>query len=148
MVYKFEKLEVWQKALDYADRIHEVADVLPSHEKYGLRSQITRAANSVALNIAEGSTSQSDDEGPKVMPLVPARFLWMAIRSLVETIACLHLIKRREYLSDPESLRDAYRASRPLFAQLQAFRSSLTGSDDSSVKEEQGLYDAEGDVPF
>ncbi|PSQ93348.1 MAG: four helix bundle protein [Bacteroidetes bacterium SW_4_67_19] len=140
MVYKFEKLEVWQKALDYADRIHEVADVLPSHEKYGLRSQITRAANSVALNIAEGSTSQSDDE--------QARFLGMAIRSLVETIACLHLIKRREYLSDPESLRDAYRASRPLFAQLQAFRSSLTGSDDSSVKEEQGLYDAEGDVPF
>lgn len=139
MVYKFEKLEVWQKALDYADRIHEVADVLPSHEKYGLRSQVTRAANSVALNIAEGSTSQSDDE--------QARFLGMAIRSLVETIACLHLIKRREYLSDPEPLRDVYRASRPLFAQLQAFRSSLT-ENDSNVREEKGLYDAEGDVPF
>ena len=70
----------------------------------------------------------------------------MAIRSLVETIACLHLIKRREYRSNREPLRDAYRASRPLSAQLQSFRSSLT-ENDSNVREKQSLYDA-GDVPF
>ena len=147
MAYKFEKLEVWQRALDYADLIYGVADDLPSREKYGLASQIMRAANSVALNIAEGSTSQSDKEGPKVMPLVPARFLSMAIRSLVETIACLHLIQRREYLPDAEPLREAYRFSRPLFAQLQAFRSSLKETG-ANVKEEPAEYDVDGDVPF
>ena len=107
MAYKFEKLEVWQKALDYADLVYEIAGELPSHEQYGLRSQITRAANSIALNIAEGSTSQSDDE--------QSRFLGMAIRSLTETVACFHLIERRGYFDDPEPLREAYRFSEPLF---------------------------------
>jgi four helix bundle protein len=139
MAYKFEKLEVWQKALDYADLVYEIAGELPSHEQYGLRSQITRAANSIALNIAEGSTSQSDDE--------QSRFLGMAIRSLTETVACFHLIERRGYFDDPEPLREAYRFSEPLFAQLQAFRSSPK-STDADVKEEQRRYGANRDVPF
>ncbi|MCS4086135.1 four helix bundle protein [Salinibacter ruber] len=60
MVYKFEDLEVWQRALDYADQIHDIAEQLPKHERYNLADQMTRAANSIALNIAEGSTGQSD----------------------------------------------------------------------------------------
>jgi hypothetical protein len=36
MAYKFEDLEVWQKALDYADRIHDIAEQLPKHERYNL----------------------------------------------------------------------------------------------------------------
>ncbi len=49
----------------------------------------------------------------------------MAIRSLVETVACQHLIDRRNYLEDPTPLREAYRFSETLFAKLPAFRSSL-----------------------
>ena len=52
MAYKFEKLDVWQRALAYSDQIHEIADQLPKHERYNLRDQMTRAANSIALNIA------------------------------------------------------------------------------------------------
>jgi len=52
MAYKFENLEVWRRALDYADRIHEIAEQLPKHERYNLSDQMTRAANSIALNIA------------------------------------------------------------------------------------------------
>ena len=37
MAYKFEQLEVWQRALDYADRIHDLAERLPKHERYNLR---------------------------------------------------------------------------------------------------------------
>ena len=82
MAYKFEKLEVWQKALDYADLVYDIAGERPSHEKYGLASQITRATNSITLNIAEGSTSQSDKE--------QARFLGLAIRSLTKrSLACI-----------------------------------------------------------
>mgnify|MGYP006432827659 CR=1 FL=1 len=52
MAYKFEQLEVWQRALDYADQIHEIADELPKHERYNLADQMTRAANSIPLNVA------------------------------------------------------------------------------------------------
>ena len=80
MGYKFERLEVWQLALEYADLIYALAEQLPRSEDFNLKSQIVRAATSVALNIAEGSTSQSNAE--------QARFLGLAIRSVVETVAC------------------------------------------------------------
>lgn len=121
MPYKFEHLEVWQQALDYVDQIYAIAAQLPTNENYNLRSQITRAATSVALNIAEGSTSQSDRE--------QARFLGMVIRSLVETVACQHLISRRDYLADKTALRAAYQTSATLFARLQAFRRRLRGDE-------------------
>lgn len=78
--YKFENLEVWQLALEYTNMIYALSESLPRFEEYNLKSQITRAATSIALNIAEGSTGQSDPE--------QARFLGMAIRSLIETV-CL-----------------------------------------------------------
>ncbi len=56
MPYKFEKLEVWRLALEYVDLIYAIAEQLPQSEVYNLRSQITRAATSITLNIAEGST--------------------------------------------------------------------------------------------
>jgi len=70
-MYKFEKFEVWQLALDYIDLIYDLVKELPRSEEFNLKSQITRAATSVALNIAEGSTGQTDPE--------QARFLGMAI---------------------------------------------------------------------
>lgn len=114
---KFEKLEVWERSLEYIDLMYNIAEQLLAREAYNLKSQVTRAVNSIALNIAEGSTGLSDSE--------QARFLQIAIRSLLETVACLHLIRRRGYLSDIEPLREAYQSSESLFAQLQAFRSSL-----------------------
>ena len=74
MPFKFEKLEVWQRALSYADLTYDIAARLPRDEEYNLKSQVVRAATSVALNIAEGSTGQTNAE--------QARFLGMAMRSL------------------------------------------------------------------
>ncbi|WP_103019808.1 four helix bundle protein [Salinibacter altiplanensis] len=136
MAYRFEKLEVWTRALDYSDQVHDIAQQLPKHERYNLADQMTRAANSIALNVAEGSTGLSDAEQD--------RFLRIAVRSLLETVATLHLVKRREYLDDVEFLREAYRESETLFAKLQAFRSSL--DTDTSVREETIGYD--DGVPF
>lgn len=130
MAYKFEDLEVWKRALDYIDQIHNIAKDLPKHERYNLGDQMTRAANSIALNIAEGSTGLSDAEQD--------RFLRIAIRSLLETVASLHLVKRRDYLNDPEPLREAYRESETLFAKLQAFRASL--DTDATVQEPPTEY--------
>ena len=89
--YKFQELRVYQLALDYVDAIYTLSAQLPDSEKFNLSSQIVRAATSIALNIAEGSTGQSDAE--------QNRFLGHAIRSYLETIACLDLIERRNYIS-------------------------------------------------
>ena len=134
MAFKFEKLEVWDRALDLGDAVEAIAAGLPTHERFNLADQIRRAATSVALNIAEGSTGQTDAE--------QARFLGYAQRPLVEVVACLHLVRRRGYLSDLEPLREAYRQSETLFRQLSAFRRSLGGT----VREDEATYDL--NAPF
>ena len=118
MPYKFEQLEVWKLSLEYIDSIYALAEKLPKSEEYNLKSQIIRAATSISLNIAEGSTGQSDPE--------QARFLGMAIRSLIETVACQHIIRRRGFLQEKNLLQKAYEASQILARKLQSFRKSLS----------------------
>jgi four helix bundle protein len=129
--FKFEKLEVWQLALSYIDRIYSIAEQLPKHEDFNLKSQIIRAATSVALNIAEGSTGQTDAE--------QARFVGLALRSLIETVACQHIISQRDYLVDKTLLRDAYKDANHLAAMLQKMRIAITPQH-SWVREEELSY--------
>jgi four helix bundle protein len=138
MPFKFEKLEVWQLSLDYIDLIYEIANQLPRSEEYNLKSQMARAATSIALNIAEGSTGQTDAE--------QARFLGMAIRSLLETVACQHLISRRGYLDDLTSLRQAYRQAETLVAKLHSMRSSIQ-PDRPWIRETEAPYEVEDEGP-
>ena len=115
-VYKFQRLEIYQLALTYIDLTYDLAARLPRSEDFGLKSQITRAANSIALNIAEGSTGQTDAE--------QSRFLGMALRSLIETVACHDIVQRRHYASDTE-LRESRQLSTKLFAKIQTMRKTL-----------------------
>ena len=62
MAFKFEKLLVWQKSVDLSSEIHLLTNNFPKEELYILTSQIKRAADSVSLNIAEGSTGQTNPE--------------------------------------------------------------------------------------
>ena len=134
MSFKFERLEVWQLVLDYIDLIYGIAEQLPRGEEYNLKSQIKRAATSVALNVAEGSTGQTDAE--------QARFLGLAIRSLLETVACQHLISRREYLEDLTSLRQAYSQADLFAAKIQAMRNALV-PERTWARESSVLYEVE-----
>jgi four helix bundle protein len=118
MTYKFEKLDVWQLSLEYTDLIYTLAKLLPHDEDYNLKTQIIRDATSISLNIAEGSTGQTNAE--------QARFLGMAIRSLIETVACQYLIRRRGYLVDNSILTQAYENSQILARKLQSFRKTLS----------------------
>ena len=52
-LFNFEKLIVYQKALDYIDFSYDLTESLPSHERFNLISQFRRASSSIALNIAE-----------------------------------------------------------------------------------------------
>jgi four helix bundle protein len=62
MSFKFEKLKVWQKAVDLASDVDELTKTFPKDELFILSAQIKRAADSVSLNIAKGSTGQSNAE--------------------------------------------------------------------------------------
>ena len=130
MPFKFERLEVYQLALAYIDLICDLSAQLPKSEEYNLKSQMVRAATSVALNIAEGSTGQSDAE--------QNRFLGMAVRSVLETVACQHIIRRRKFLTDNALLDKVEEDARILAAKLHSFRNSLQSS--YHVKESQPSY--------
>jgi four helix bundle protein len=122
--FKFERLEVWQLSLEYLDLCYAVAERFPKHEEYNLKSQITRAATSIALNIAEGSKSQGDAE--------QARFLGLSLHSLVETVACRRLIHHRGYVKNEQEVStSAEQVGQKLFAKLQAMRRVLTGKKSS-----------------
>lgn len=131
MTFKFERLEVWQLSLKYIDTIYKLAEKLPASEKYNLASQIRRAATSVSLNIAEGSTGQSDTE--------QNRFLGLSLRSLIETVACLRIIEQRKYLKDNQSLIDADTQAQLLARKIHAFRNYLKPKG-KNFREEQGPY--------
>ena len=94
MAFRFEELKVWHKAADLSNEIDLLAKKYPKIELFSLCSQMKRAADSVVLNIAEGSTGQSITEFK--------RFLNMALRSAIEVVACLYLSIKRKYISGEE----------------------------------------------
>ena len=53
--FEFEKLGVYQKALEFIDQVYALTRTFPKEERFGLIDQFRRAAVSIALNIAEGS---------------------------------------------------------------------------------------------
>lgn len=114
--YKFQKLEVYQLSLQYVSSIYKLSKQLPERERYNLANQMERAATSITLNIAEGSTGQSDPE--------QHRFLGLALRSYLETIACLDLIQNQGYIT-PEDLDPIREQGHTIFIKLSAFRKSL-----------------------
>jgi four helix bundle protein len=117
MSFKFENLEVWGLSLEYLDGLYALAERLPRSEDFNLKSQLLRAGTSVALNIAEGSTGQTNAE--------LARFLGYAVRSLVETVACMHIIRRRQFPVPKADLDQLYEASNSLAAKLQSLRKKV-----------------------
>lgn len=116
MAFKFEKLRVWHDAADFATVVSEVVRNWPDEEKFNLSNQLKRAADSIALNIAEGSTGQTDKEF--------SRFLGMAIRSGIECVGCIILAKKRNILSNDEFDR-LYRQLEDLIKGIQALRNTL-----------------------
>ncbi|MDI9566729.1 MAG: four helix bundle protein [Brevefilum fermentans] len=114
--YKFQNLDVYKLSLEYIKAVYELKSKLPEHEKFNLTGQISRVATSIALNIAEGSTGQSN--------LEQKRFLGLAIRSYLETIACLDIIEKFGYINKDEiyALRQQ---GHLLFIKLSAFKKAM-----------------------
>ena len=116
MAFKFEKLQVWQRSLDLTVTIDTLIKGFPSDEKYALASQIKRAADSIVLNIAEGSTGQTNKEF--------SRFLGIALRSGIEVVACLHWGKRRGII-DNSDFTTLYTELEEIIKMIQGLSNSL-----------------------
>jgi len=86
------KLDVWQRAMALVARIYDLTKGFPSHEAYGLASQMRRSAVSVPSNIAEGAARKSSAEF--------LQFLSVAQGSLSELYTQLELAYMLGYIDD------------------------------------------------
>lgn len=90
MIRSYKDLQVWQKAVELADKIYEVTEDFPKREWYGLANQLRRSAVSIASNIAEGSTRGSKEF---------AHFISIARGSVAELETQLIISLNRKYIS-------------------------------------------------
>lgn len=52
-MFNFEKLDVWQEAIQFADLVYEITASFPDEERFGLTNQMRRAVVSISSNLAE-----------------------------------------------------------------------------------------------
>lgn len=90
----FKKLEIWKNGITIVKHVYSLVQKLPSEEKFGLKSQLSRAAISVPSNIAEGCSRNSEVEFK--------RFLEIALGSLFEVETQLIISEELKFLDSDE----------------------------------------------
>jgi len=116
-MFRFEELEIWKLAIDYANDIYDLTEKLPDSERYNLIDQIKRAALSIPNNIAEGSGSTSRKGF--------CSFLDISIRSAYEVVNLLHFAEIRNYISRSKK-KDLYNKAEVLVKKIRSFKNSLS----------------------
>ena len=91
MAFRFEGLEIFHIAVDFSVRVYELVNKFLAEERFDLTSQARRAANSIVLNIAEGSGRGTKKDF--------SHFLDMALGSTFETVACFFIAEKQSYIS-------------------------------------------------
>lgn len=118
MTFSFEKLTVYQKALDFSVLVIEVTDTLDTDRKhYRLIEQLESASTSIALNIAEGKGRYSKKEFK--------HFLYIARGSLFETVALLQIFLKKNWLTD-DKYKQLYTESEEIHKMLSGLINSIT----------------------
>jgi len=115
-MFNFEKLDVWQKAIDFADLIYNQTRHFPTDERFGLTNQLRRAAVSISSNIAEGSSRASKTYF--------ARFVEIATGSVFEVTSQGFVARRQDFLNE-EQFRRIYARAEELSRMLSGLRKSL-----------------------
>ena len=91
----YRELTVWQKSIDLAGKIYAITQKYPAEEKFGITSQMRRAATSIPTNIAEGQARRNTGEF--------LQSLGIARGSLAELETFLILSVNLRFLATPES---------------------------------------------
>ena len=95
-IFPFEKLEVWQLAVEFADFILGLLETFPANKHLRLVGQMEAAVCSIAQNVAEGKGRQYKKEF--------IQFLYIAEGSLFEVLTLTELFKRRRLIEDKEAI--------------------------------------------
>src|SRR5690242_16218930 len=104
-MFNFEKLDVWQKAIVFADSIYGSTRAFPAEERFGLTNQMRRAGVSISSNIAEGCSRTSDADF--------ARFIEIGAGSLFELVSQSFIAHRQQFLPT-EGFRAIYKDAEEL----------------------------------
>jgi four helix bundle protein len=112
MSFDHERLDVYQRSLEFLDLCDSILERLPGGRAH-LKDQLDRAATSIALNVAEGAGEFSPDE--------KRRFYRITRRSATESAAILHIMARRGHA--PE---DSAQQARDLLARIVAMLVRMT----------------------
>ncbi|MDO8527651.1 MAG: four helix bundle protein [Deltaproteobacteria bacterium] len=94
-IYNYRELDIWKKGMTICEKVYFLTASFPSHEQYGVISQLRRAAVSVPANIAEGFGRKSNGDFK--------RFLNIATGSLLEVETHIELSRRLHYCADVEA---------------------------------------------
>ncbi len=116
MGFNFEKLKVWEMAIEPADDVNKLTKEFPKEELYCLTSQLRRATDSISLNIAEGATDNTKPEFK--------RFLTMSSRSCAEVISCLYHARNRKYIQELQ-FRNIYDKTEVIYKMINKLKSSI-----------------------
>lgn len=92
-VFNFEKLLVYQKSLDFIDKVYDITDKFPQNERFNVTDQFRRVATSITLNIGEGSGGTEKEFNA---------FLRISKRSMKECVVCTTIANRRKYITGAE----------------------------------------------
>jgi four helix bundle protein len=115
-IRNYRDLAVWQRGMDIALAVYEVTKSFPDDERFGLTSQLRRAAVSVPANIAEGHARSSTKDY--------LRYISIAIGSLAETATFVELAGRLNYGNVAE-LRKIFEMTTEERRMLRALQKSL-----------------------
>ena len=115
-LFRFREWPVYKDAKSFRKKIRKLANRLPESERYLLRDQISRSADSNCLNIAEGSNKLSDIDF--------SRYLNNSETSLQEVVSCMDLILEDGHITEDE-FADYLKEAERLGAQLIAFGKSV-----------------------
>lgn len=116
MAFRFESLEIWKLAIEYGNKIYDLADCLPQKELFSLGSQLRRSTVSQSNNIAEGSGSSTIKDF--------RNYLDIAIKSTLEIVSMLFFAERRKYISISQRI-ELYQEAEILIKKIRAFKKSL-----------------------
>ncbi len=115
-MFNLEKLEVWQRGIEFADLVYASTRRFPAEERFGLTSQMRRAAVSVSSNIAEGSSRNSKSDF--------ARFVEISTGSLFEVTSQAFIAQRQGFIGE-EQFRKLYAAAEEQSRMQSGLRKSL-----------------------
>ena len=117
-MFGFEKLDIWQRAIEFADVVYSITRHFPIDERFGLTNHMRRAAVSISSNIAEGSSRNSRKDF--------ARFIEIAAGSVYEVVSQSYIGRNQGFLTS-EEFEVLYTAADEQSRMLSGLRRSLLG---------------------